>query len=94
MVAHINYKWREGYNKGEMQCPNKWPGVVCVQEAEQERHTLLGKLEQKSSMEAWYNEEIGYLKQQLAEGNDNLRETLETEKNMELGRLNRKVISL
>lgn len=55
-------------------------------------HVLTGRLEQKVSMESWYTEEISYLKQQLAEKNDNLRESLETEKKMEVGKLNRKVI--
>ena len=52
---------------------------------------MLSKLEQKSSVEAWYKEEIGYLKKQMAEGNDDIRETMEAEKQMEVARLTRKV---
>jgi len=42
-------------------------------------------------VEAWYKEEIGYLKKQMAEGNDDIRETMEAEKQMEVARLTRKV---
>ena len=48
------------------------------------------KLDQKSSMEDWYNEEITHLKQQ-AEGHEDLKKTLETERHMETSKLTRQV---
>ncbi|XP_053409120.1 protein Spindly-like isoform X2 [Mercenaria mercenaria] len=65
-----------------------------VELIEQERHTIQVKLEQKNSMEAWYNEEISHLKQQLADRNSNLQETLESEKQQEVNRLTRQIDEL
>ena len=59
--------------------------------AVQEKYDLQMKLEQKTSQEAWFNEEITHLRQQLADGQDNLRKTLETEKNTEISKLTRQV---
>ncbi|XP_060590958.1 protein Spindly-like [Ruditapes philippinarum] len=61
---------------------------------EQERYTIQVKLEQKASMEAWYNEEISHLKQQLADRQSNLRATLEADKLQEVSRLNRQIDDL
>ena len=60
---------------------------------EQEKHTIQVKLDQKASMEAWYNEEITHLKQQLADRQSNLRASLEADKLQEANRLNRQVCS-
>lgn len=49
------------------------------------------KIDQKSSMEAWYTEEISHLKQQLSDGYDNLKEALEAEKVQEVTKLTRQV---
>jgi uncharacterized protein (DUF2344 family) len=68
--------------------------VSTFQLLEQERYTIQVKLEQKASMEAWYNEEISHLKQQLADRQSNLRATLEADKLQEVSRLNRQVIIL
>lgn len=64
---------------------------MLFQLAQQEKHTLQVKLDQKCSMEAWYNEEISHLKQQLADRQDSEREMLESEKQQEVSRLNRQV---
>jgi len=49
------------------------------------------KLEQKCSMEKWYNEEIGHLKQEIADRQDHLKETMEMDNQMEVAKLNRQV---
>ena len=59
--------------------------------ADQEKYDLQMKLDQKTSMEDWFNEEITHLRQQLAVGQDNLRKTLENEKNTEIYKLTRQV---
>ena len=59
--------------------------------AAQEKYDLQVKLDQKTSMEGWLNEEMTQLRKQLADGQDNLRKTLETEKNSEISKLTRQV---
>lgn len=62
--------------------------------AEQEKYELQGKLDQKCSMIEWYTEEMNHLKQQLSEGQDSLREMLESDKQHEVSRLRRQIDEL
>ena len=80
-------------------CPPLWipsceifslSGAI-LQLAEQEKYELQMRLDAKLSMEEWYNEEITHLRNQQAEGHDNLRQTLESEKHMEVSKLTRQV---
>ena len=64
---------------------------AILQLAEQEKYELQMRLDAKLSMEEWYNEEITHLRNQQAEGHDNLRQTLESEKHMEVSKLTRQV---
>ncbi|KAL4228526.1 Protein Spindly [Mactra antiquata] len=65
-----------------------------LEAAEQERYGIQLKLDQKTSMEEWYNEEISHLKQQLADGHNNLKESLEAERLQEVNKLNRQIDEL
>lgn len=65
-----------------------------LEKSEQDRYRLQVKLEQKVSMENWYLEEISHLKQQLSEGQRNLRESLEADKQQEVSKLTRQIDEL
>ncbi|XP_052805978.1 protein Spindly-like [Mya arenaria] len=65
-----------------------------MEACEQETHCLQMKLEQKSSLERWYSEEVSSLKQQQTDRHELLQQSLETARQQEASKYMRQIQEL